>query len=555
MTHELADDELLAALLVRLTDQLRDGRRPDMEALAREHPQLATELRELWAAVMLAEQMASEVRSASRASDEHATTAPGEATPAASQAALQIAGDYELYEELGRGGMGIVYKARQRSLNRVVAIKRLLASSLATLQNQARFRAEAEAAAKLNHPHIVSVFEVGSLDGQPYFSMQYVEGATLSERLAAGPMPPREAASLLAKACRAIHYAHQHGVLHRDLKPSNILIDAQGEPHISDFGLAKQIEDDSNLTRSGAVLGTPSYMPPEQAAGSRGQLGPASDVYSLGAILYQMLTGRPPFQAATTVDTVLLVLEQDPLPPRLVNPKADRDLELIALRALQKPPDLRYPTAAAMAEDLEAFLAGESISARSGAITQIIARLFRETHHATVLENWGLLWMWHSLALVVICVITNAFKWQGIDSPGPYLAIWTVGFGTWASIFWALRRRSGPVTFVERQIAHVWGACTVATALLFVVEIQLGLKVLTLSPVIALISGMAFFIKGGILTGAFYLQSAVMFGTAFVMCLLPNYGISLFGVVAAGCFFFPGLKYYRQREERRKTQE
>jgi serine/threonine-protein kinase len=458
--------------------------------------------------------------------------------------------DYDLLEELGRGGMGIVYKARQRSLNRVVALKRLLESSLRGPQNQARFRAEAEAAARLDHPHIVAVYEVASLDGQPCFSMQYVEGTTLSERLAAGPMPPRDAAVMLAKACRAIHYAHQQGVLHRDLKPSNILIDAQGEPHISDFGLAKQIESDTSLTRSGAVLGTPSYMPPEQAAGNRGQLGPASDVYSLGAILYQMLTGRPPFQAASPVDTVLLVLEQDPLPPRLVNPKADRDLELIALRALQKPPDLRYPTAAAMAADLEAYVAGEPISARSGAFTQVIARLFRETHHATVLENWGLLWMWHSLALVIICLVTNAFAWRGINSPEPYLALWTVGFGTWAAIFWALRRRAGPVTFVERQIAHVWAACTVATALLFVVEIELGLPVLSLSPVIALISGMGFVVKAGILTGAFYLQAAVMFATAFVMCLVPDYGITLFGFAAAACFFFPGLKYYRQRRER-----
>ena len=288
--------------------------------------------------------------------------------------------------------------------------------------------------------------------------MQYVEGATLSERLAAGPMPPREAATLLAKACRAIHYAHQHGVLHRDLKPSNILIDSKASRTSPTSAWPRQIEADSNLTRTGAVLGTPSYMAPEQAAGNRGQLGPASDVYSLGAILYQMLTGRPPFQAASPVDTVLLVLEQDPVPPRLLNPKADRDLEMIALRCLQKPPELRYATAAALADDLEAYLAGEPISARSGAFTQVIARLFRETHHATVLENWGLLWMWHSLALVVICLITNAFKWRGIDSPGPYLAIWTVGFGTWAAIFWALRRRAGPVTFVERQIAHVWGA-------------------------------------------------------------------------------------------------
>lgn len=534
------DDQLLAELLVRLTEELRAGRLPDIEQAVREHPHLAAELRELWAAVMVAEQVASDARSASQTMEQKPEPVRPGVAPAPN-------GEYELLEEIGRGGMGIVYRARQQSLNRVVAIKRLLAGGFSTSQNEARFRAEAEAAAKLAHPHIVSVYEVGSLDGQPYFSMQLVQGTTLSERLAAGPMPPREAAAMLAKVCRAIHYAHQQGVLHRDLKPSNILIDQVGEPHVSDFGLAKQIEGPESLTRSGAVLGTPSYMPPEQAAGNRGELGPASDVYSLGAILYQMLTGRPPFQAASPVDTVLLVLEQDPLPPRLVNPKADRDLELIALRALQKPPGLRYPTAAAMADDLEAYLGGEPISARSGAFTQVLARLFRETHHATVLENWGLLWMWHSLALVVICLVTNWFAWRKIDSPEPYLALWTVGFGTWAAIFWALRRRAGPVTFVERQIAHVWGACTVATALLFLLEMQLGLPVLTLSPVIALISGMAFVVKAGILTGAFYTQALAMFITSFVMCLAPDYGITIFGFVAAGCFFVPGLKYYRQR--------
>jgi hypothetical protein len=247
------------------------------------------------------------------------------------------------------------------------------------------------------------------------------------------------------------------------------------------------------------------------------------------------------------VDTVLLVLEQDPLPPRLVNPKADRDLEMIALRCLQKPPDLRYPSAAALAADLEAYLAGEPISARSGAFSQVLARMFRETHHATVLENWGLLWMWHSLALVVLCLITNAFKWQRIDSPGPYLALWTVGIGAWAAIFWALRRRTGPVTFVERQIAHVWAGSMIAIALLFIVEMQLGLPVLTLSPVIALISGMTFVVKAGILTGAFYAQAAALFLTAGIMCLLPDVGITIFGLVSAACFFIPGLKYHRQR--------
>ena len=312
------------------------------------------------------------------------------------------------------------------------------------------------------------VYEVGERDGQPYFMMKYVDGTTLAQRLAEGPLPPREAAALLAPICDAIHFAHGRGVLHRDLKPSNILIDRDGQPHVTDFGLAKRVAGDSQLTRSAGDSRHACYMAPEQAAGNRGQLGPASDVYSLGTILYQMLTGRPPFQAATPVDTVLLVLEQDPLPPRLLNPRADRDLEMIAAQMPAKA--ARAPLR--LGQGPRRRPAGLSrLTSRSprasGLFSQVIARWFRETHHATVLENWGLLWMWHSLALLIISLVTNAFQWRGVTSPGPYFVLWTVGMGTWASIFWALRRRAGPVTFVERQIAHVWAGSVISIAVLF----------------------------------------------------------------------------------------
>ena len=235
---------------------------------------------------------------------------------------------------------------------------------------------------------------------------------------------------------------------------------------MADFGLAKRLDAGPSLTSPGAIVGTPGYMAPEQVVGEgRGRIGPASDVYSLGAILYQMLTGRPPFQAATALDTIFLVLEQEPLPPHLLNPRVDRDLELIALKCLQKPADLRYPSAAALAGDLEAYLAGEPISARSGRITAVVSRALRETHHAAVLENWGLLWIWHSVVVLLLCLLTNTLQERGVTSPGPYVLIWTVGFGTWALIFWSLRHRGGPVTFVERQVAHVWGASMIGCSL------------------------------------------------------------------------------------------
>jgi serine/threonine-protein kinase len=493
----------------------------------------------------------------------------------------QRVGDFELLEEIGRGGMGVVYRATQISLNRTVALKMILPGRLASATDVSRFRAEAEAAAKLKHPHIVSVHEVGELDGQPFFSMSLVEGTTLAKRLQDGPLPSREAAELLIPICRAVAAAHRHGILHRDLKPSNILIDHEGRPYVTDFGLAKRLHDASfnrkpqacvpesahacgsrlndieeitHLTASGAVLGTPSYMAPEQAAGQRGEVGPTSDVYSLGAILFAMLTGRPPFQAASPVDTILQVLEQDPIPPRVLNPQADPDLELIALKCLQKPSDLRYATADALADDLQAFLAHEPISARSGHFSQILSRAFRETHHAVVLQNWGLLWMWHAAVVFAMSVLTNVLLLSGVKSRWVYPGLWVVLLGIWAACFWSLRRRAGPITFVERQIAHTWAGSMIASTGLYVVEWALGLDVLSLSPVLGLISGMVFLVKAAILSGRFYIQAVAMFLTGIVMALMPlwpipDLGIGLFGVVSGLSFFVPGWKYYRQRRK------
>ena len=549
------------ALLIRLLDefaaQSRAGQTPDFEAVRKNHPELLDELRQLWATAMVAEDLAT-LSAVLDAPAERADVPARIEPPSAGQRRVV---DYEILEEIGRGGMGVVYRARQISLGRIVALKMVLRGALASASDRTRFRAEAESAARLHHPHITPVYEVGDADGQPYFSMQFVEGTTLARRIADGPLPAQEAARTLLPICRAIAEAHRGGLLHRDLKPSNILIDSTGRPYVSDFGLAKRVTtagqtvDEpaaSLLTHSGAIVGTPGYMAPEQAAGNRGEVSRATDVYGLGALLYAMLTGRAPFQSASPVDTVLQVLEQDPLPPRVLNPQADVDLEMIALKCLQKPADLRYQSADDLADDLEAFLASEPISARSSRFSQVLTRAFRETHHAGVLENWGVLWMWHSLVLVVLCVVTNYIQWRGITSRLPYVALWTIGLGIWAMIFWNLRRRSGPITFVERQVAHIWAGSVICSTLLFGIEALLGLPVLTLSPVLGLVSGMVFLVKAGILSGAFYVQAAVLFATAAVMAVwpatgLPNISISIFGVVSAVCFFVPGLKYYRQR--------
>ena len=273
-------------------------------------------------------------------------------------------GDYELLEVVGRGGQGVVFRAHQKSLNRTVALKMISLGSWATEAHLKRFRREAEAAASLEHPGIVPIYEVGEGDGSCYFSMRFVEGGQLDQVIKRKPMSIRQAAELIAKVARTVHYAHEHGILHRDIKPGNILLDAKGEPLLTDFGLARLVEAESTVTRTKEVMGTPSYMAPEQAVGNNAAVSSATDVYGLGAVLYQLLTGHPPFAGGTTYETIKLVLDTEPRQPRLLNPKIDRDLSTICLKCLEKDPKRRYSSALALAEDLEHWLKHEPIQAR-----------------------------------------------------------------------------------------------------------------------------------------------------------------------------------------------
>jgi serine/threonine protein kinase len=311
-------------------------------------------------------------------------------------------GDYELQEEVARGGMGVVWKARQESLNRTVAVKMILAGTLAGEAEVQRFRREAEAAASLQHPNIVSIHEVGAHDGQHYYSMDYIAGRDLGALLReSGPQPPARAAECLQTIAEAVHYAHQRGTLHRDLKPQNVLMDADGVPHITDFGLAKFVERDDSLTRTGAAMGSPSYMPPEQAAGHFDQVGPHSDVYALGAILYELLTGRPPFRAETAMATMRQVMESEPVAPRKLNPAIPPDLETICLKCLEKNPARRYSSARALAEELGRFLKHEPIQAvRASAIRKV--------------ENWLRRhpWTLTGAASLAIMVLVGLLYWQ-----------------------------------------------------------------------------------------------------------------------------------------------
>ncbi|HJT77030.1 MAG TPA: protein kinase, partial [Gemmataceae bacterium] len=346
-------EERLGAVLVACLEAIDRGQFPGREEWLTRYPEFAAELNRFLDDQERVERCAAPLRAV-------AVAAAG-SRPAGS---LRSLGDYELLEEIGQGGMATVYRARQRSLGRTVAVKVVRAADGANRRDAERFRREAELAAHLDHPHIVPVYEVGEQDGYVYFSMKLIEGSSLADCLDRFTADPRAAAQLLTLVARAVHHAHQRGVLHRDLKPANILLDGAGHPHVTDFGLARRVEGDSSLTQSGALVGTPSYMAPEQTSGRQGEVTTAADVYGLGAVLYALLTGRPPFRADTAVDTLLLVREREPEPPRRINARVDRNLETVCLKCLAKEPGRRYGSAAELADDLDRWLAGKPVRAR-----------------------------------------------------------------------------------------------------------------------------------------------------------------------------------------------
>src|SRR5579864_6208337 len=396
-------DERLNEIMAAYVQAIEAGRPADRQEILDQHPDFASELAAFFADYDRLRQLAAPLRDVAQAAQaglavsadatqelSQATTAGaastsdaqtqslnGSASPPPAGTHVRYFGDYELLQEIARGGMGVVYKARQMSLTRPVALKMILAGPHASSSDIQRFRNEAEAVANLDHPNIVPIYEVGLHEGHSYFSMKLIDGGSLAALLSEFTADPRSAARLMISVARAVHHAHQRGVLHRDLKPSNILIDRAGLPHVSDFGLAKRVESDSELTQSGAILGSPPYMAPEQTTGRRGAVTTATDVYGLGAVLYATLTGRPPFQADSVMDTLEQVRQRAPEPPSGVNHKVERDLQTICLKCLDKEPQRRYASALELAEDLDRWLSGRPILARRAGLPE---RAWRWAH-------------------------------------------------------------------------------------------------------------------------------------------------------------------------------
>jgi len=497
-------------LLVEWDSQRQQGRVLSPEELCPNDPQLQAELRR---------------RIARRKSMLGLFDAPSldDAEPRATPPLPEIAG-YDILEMIGRGGMGVVYKARQLGLNRLVALKMVLAGASASSLELARFRAEAQSVAQLQHPNIVQIFDVGEQGGCPYLALEFVESGSLAEQLDGTPMAPRQAAELVLSLARAVHHAHERGIVHRDLKPANVLIQADGTPKITDFGLAKRTESTVAHTQTGAILGSPSYMAPEQATGAA-EISPATDVYALGAILYELLTGRPPFKAPSIMETIEQVREHNAVPPRLLQPKIPRDLEIICLKCLEKNPQQRYTSAALLADDLRAYLHDEPITARSLTVLDHVARSLSHHSFDERFREFGNRMLLFAPFPLVIHVAAYALL-----SGKPYFPAAIVAT-TATMLFILLPLAMGLPTlrmipnWQRNHFVTVWISHLIAMAVLLVVVLvsmprdrpELLLMVYPLWAASAAIAFLAHATEAGV----YYLVGAVIFGVAILMALTP----------------------------------
>lgn len=534
--------EATLADLISLWQQYRaEGQTVTADELCRACPELLPELEHRIASLHRMGALADAHKTATRAPEsrvrfdvDEASTLDPQATrwtppPEQPTPATEVVTDgpvipgYEVLSLLGKGGMGVVYKVRQRGLGRIVALKMILHAEYAGAQERQRFQAEAEAVARLQHANIVQIHEVGEHRGLPYFSLEFCGGGSLADKFGGTPLPPKEAAALVQKLALAMQAAHEKGILHRDLKPANILLTEDGTPKVTDFGLAKRLGAVTQ-TQSGAVMGTPSYMAPEQAGGKRKEIGPATDVYALGAILYELLTGRPPFKAGTSLDTILQVLEHQPAPPRLLNANINRELETICLKCLEKDPRHRYPSAKALAEDLQRYLNGEAISAQSYNLMDILTATLEHSHDDIQFRNYGTLLYWFAATVFLAELVANlvlqtrsmAFLTSIIHLVFISILLLQLGFYR--------RFRLRPATAAERQMWSIWlgylGSCFVigiAQQMLRLRDPTIQLANTVVYPALAAVSGLAFFALGSHYWGWCYVFGASFFGLSLLM--------------------------------------
>jgi eukaryotic-like serine/threonine-protein kinase len=436
---------------------------------------------------------------------------------------------YEILELLGRGGMGVVYKARQLGLNRIVALKMVLAGASASPHDLARFRAEAEAVAQLAHPNIVQIYEIGEQGGCPFLALEYIGGGSLAQHLDGTPIGAKQAAGLVLALAGAVHHAHQKGIVHRDLKPANVLLLSDGTPKIADFGLAKRADANYAHTQTGAILGSPSYMAPEQAAGDAGKIGPATDVYALGVILYELLTGRPPFKGATLLETIDQVREHDPVSPRSLQPKTPRDLETICLKCLEKSPPRRYQSAADLAHDLHAFLQDEPISAQSLTLLDQVARSISHHSFDERFRGFANRMLWFApIPLVVHLLAYAVFAGKPHYPAAMVLTTTCMIFLLLPSLlFTGVPTIQNVPAWQRKHFVTVWiGHLVSMIVVLFAVWYAVGRhdpsKLLLAYPLWATIAAMNF-LAHATEAGIYFMVAALAFGLAVLMALTPTW--------------------------------
>jgi serine/threonine-protein kinase len=459
-------------------------------------------------------------------------------------------GSYQIESEVGRGGMGIVYRARQAGLDRPVALKLISSGVLASEEERKRFRLEAEAAAKLDHPGIIPIHEIGSWSGYEYFSMQLVEGPTLQNFVDDRSLNDRAAARMIRDVARAVAYAHRHGIVHRDLKPDNILIDKEGRPLVADFGLAKWHRDETHLTRTGQVLGTPNFMSPEQAAGNSGT-GELSDVYSLGAVLYALLTGAAPHAASSPAEVLRSVMQDEPEPPRSFRYDVDRDVEAICLKAMRFEAGQRYASASDLADDLDRFLAGDAIAATNSGLIERVAREIGRDQHQEHFKSWHGTLMFLGLIIFVAHVVIFALLQLGVDHRAAYwfprIAMFALILGT---IYYARHGSLSPRSIAERPVWSIWLGYLSTLAVINLLLILGDIDQSALFPLASALSGFAFLAMAGHIWGGSAIAGLAFFVLAPATALLPEIAPLLFGTMYL-ISVFSISQHYRRREKQK----